>query len=50
MRFDEIDFEDEVLDGLYDMNFEEMTPVRLLMLLMMSCSMCLKRLINTQIP
>ena len=25
MRFDEIDFEDEVLDGLYDMNFEEMT-------------------------
>ena len=26
MRFDEIDFEDEVLDGLYDMNFEEMTP------------------------
>ena len=29
MRFDEIDFEDEVLDGLYDMNFEEMTPVQL---------------------
>lgn len=28
MRFDEIDFEDEVLDGLYDMNFEEMTPVQ----------------------
>ena len=28
MRFDEINFEDEVLDGLYDMNFEEMTPVQ----------------------
>jgi len=28
MKFDEIDFEDEVLDGLYDMNFEEMTPVQ----------------------
>ncbi len=28
MRFGEIDFEDEVLDGLYDMNFEEMTPVQ----------------------
>jgi superfamily II DNA/RNA helicase len=28
MRFDEIDFEDELLDGLYDMNFEEMTPVQ----------------------
>jgi len=28
MKFDELDFEDEVLDGLYDMNFEEMTPVQ----------------------
>jgi len=28
MRFDELDLEDELLDGLYDMNFEEMTPVQ----------------------
>ncbi len=28
MRFDELDLEDEILDGLYDMNFEEMTPVQ----------------------
>ena len=29
---------------------EEESEKRLLMLLMMSCSMCLKQLINTQIP
>lgn len=28
MRFDELDLEDAVLDGLYDMNFEEATPVQ----------------------
>ncbi len=28
MRFDELDLEDEILDGLYYMNFEEMTPVQ----------------------
>lgn len=28
MRFDELDFEDEILDGLEDMNFQEMTPVQ----------------------
>ena len=28
MRFDELDLEDEILDGLYDMHFEEMTPVQ----------------------
>ncbi|MBR3774034.1 MAG: DEAD/DEAH box helicase [Alistipes sp.] len=28
MRFDELDLEDEILDGLWDMNFEEMTPVQ----------------------
>lgn len=28
MRFDELDLEDEILDGLYDMNFREMTPVQ----------------------
>ena len=28
MRFDELDLEDAVLDGLYDMNFEEMTPIQ----------------------
>ena len=28
MRFDELDLEDEILDGLEDMNFHEMTPVR----------------------
>ena len=28
MRFDELDLEDAVLDGLYDMNFEETTPVQ----------------------
>ncbi len=28
MRFDELDLEDEILDGLYDMNFSEMTPVQ----------------------
>ena len=28
MRFDELDLEEELLDGLYDMNFEEMTPVQ----------------------
>ena len=28
MRFDELDLEDEVLDGLEDMNFHEMTPVQ----------------------
>ena len=28
MRFDELDLEDEILDGLYDMNFHEMTPVQ----------------------
>ena len=28
MRFDELDLEDEILDGLYDMNFQEMTPVQ----------------------
>ena len=28
MRFDELDLEDEILDGLEDMHFEEMTPVQ----------------------
>lgn len=28
MFFDELDLEDEILDGLWDMNFEEMTPVQ----------------------
>jgi superfamily II DNA/RNA helicase len=28
MRFDELNFEDSVLDGLYAMNFQEMTPVQ----------------------
>lgn len=28
MRFDELDLEDEVLDGLYDMHFDEPTPVQ----------------------
>jgi superfamily II DNA/RNA helicase len=28
MRFDEINFEDSLLDGLYAMNFQEMTPVQ----------------------
>ena len=28
MRFDELDLEDEILDGLYDMNFHEMTLVQ----------------------
>ena len=28
MRFDELDLEDEILDGLDDMNFSEMTPVQ----------------------
>ena len=28
MRFDELDLEDAVLDGLYDMHFEEATPVQ----------------------
>ena len=28
MRFDELDLEDAVLDGLYDMNFEETTPIQ----------------------
>ena len=28
MRFDELDLEDEILDGLDDMHFEEMTPVQ----------------------
>ncbi|MBD9234337.1 MAG: hypothetical protein EGR20_05605 [Alistipes onderdonkii] len=28
MRFDELDLEDEILDGLDDMNFQEMTPVQ----------------------
>lgn len=28
MRFDELDLEEEILDGLYDMHFEEMTPVQ----------------------
>ena len=28
MRFDELELEDELLDGLYDMNFQEMTPVQ----------------------
>lgn len=28
MRFDELDLEDAVLDGLYDMNFDEATPVQ----------------------
>jgi len=28
MQFDELDLEDEILDGLYDMNFSEMTPVQ----------------------
>ena len=30
MKFDELDLEDAVLDGLYDMNFEETTPVQAL--------------------
>ena len=28
MKFEELDLEDAVLDGLYDMNFEETTPVQ----------------------
>ena len=28
MRFDELDLEEEILDGLWDMHFEEMTPVQ----------------------
>lgn len=28
MKFDELDLEDEILDGLEDMNFQEMTPVQ----------------------
>ncbi len=28
MKFDELDLQDEILDGLYDMNFEDMTPVQ----------------------
>jgi superfamily II DNA/RNA helicase len=28
MRFDELDLDESVLDGLYSMNFEEMTPVQ----------------------
>lgn len=28
MRFEEMDLEDAVLDGLYDMNFDEATPVQ----------------------
>lgn len=28
MRFDELDLEDSVLDGLYAMNFQDMTPVQ----------------------
>lgn len=28
MRFDELDLENEILDGIEDMNFEEMTPVQ----------------------
>ena len=28
MRFDALDLEDEILDGLDDMNFQEMTPVQ----------------------
>lgn len=28
MRFDELDLEDSLLDGLYAMNFQEMTPVQ----------------------
>jgi superfamily II DNA/RNA helicase len=28
MRFNELNFEDSVLDGLYAMNFEEMTPIQ----------------------
>ena len=28
MRFDELDLEDEILDGLEDVNFHEMTPVQ----------------------
>ena len=28
MRFDELELEDEILDGLYDMKFQEMTPVQ----------------------
>jgi superfamily II DNA/RNA helicase len=28
MKFDELNFEDSVLDGLYAMNFQEMTPVQ----------------------
>ena len=28
MRFDELDLEDEILDGLDDMSFQEMTPVQ----------------------
>ena len=28
MRFEELDLEDEILDGLEDMNFHEMTPVQ----------------------
>lgn len=28
MRFDELELEEEILDGLWDMHFEEMTPVQ----------------------
>ncbi len=28
MRFDEVDLHDDILDALWDMNFEEMTPVQ----------------------
>lgn len=28
MRFEELELEEEILDGLYDMNFREMTPVQ----------------------
>ena len=28
MRFDELNLEEEILDGLWDMHFEEMTPVQ----------------------
>ncbi|MEG1759682.1 MAG: DEAD/DEAH box helicase [Alistipes sp.] len=28
MKFDELDLEDEILDGIEDMNFQEMTPVQ----------------------
>ena len=28
MRFDEVDLHEDILDALWDMNFEEMTPVQ----------------------